>query len=46
MSAQVFRYGTEEKQRNTSRKNEEARPKRKQYSVVDVSAGESKFSSF
>ena len=46
MSPQVFRYATEEKQRNTSRKNEEARRKRKQCSVVDVSGGESKFSSF
>ena len=31
-----------EKQRNSSRRNEEAEPKRKQCPVVDVSGGESK----
>ena len=33
---------TGEEQRNSSRKNEEAEPKWKRYSVVDVSGGESK----
>ena len=35
-------YATGEEWRNSSRKNEEAEPKRKQCQVVDVSAGESK----
>ena len=35
-------YATEEEWRNSSRWNEEAEPKRKQSSVVDVSGGESK----
>ena len=35
-------YTTGEKQRNSSRRNEEAGPKRKQRPVVDVSGGESK----
>ena len=35
-------YTTGEERRNSSRKNEEAEPKWKQYSVVDVSGGESK----
>ena len=35
-------YVTEEEQRNSSRRNEEAEPKQKQYQVVDVSGGESK----
>ena len=35
-------YATGDKQRNSSRSNEEAEPKRKQCQVVDVSAGESK----
>ena len=35
-------YATGEKQRNSSRKNEEAEPKLKQHPVVGVSGGESK----
>ena len=35
-------YATGEEWRNSSRRNEEVRPKRKQSSVVDVSGGESK----
>ena len=35
-------YATEEKQRNSSRKDEGAEPKQKQHPVVDVSGGESK----
>ena len=35
-------YATGEDQRNSSRKNEEARPRRKQCPVMDVSGGESK----
>ena len=35
-------YATGEEWRNSSRKNEEAGPKRKRCSVVDVSAGDSK----
>ena len=35
-------YATGEEQRNSSRKNEEARPRRKQCPVMDVSGGESK----
>ena len=35
-------YATGEEQRNSSGRNEEAEPKRKQHPVVDVSAGESK----
>ena len=35
-------YATGEEQRNSSRRNEEAEPKRKQCPVVDVSGGESK----
>ena len=35
-------YSTGEEQRNSSRKNEEAGPKWKWCSVVDVSGGESK----
>ena len=35
-------YATVEEQRNSSRKNEEARPKQKWHSVVDVFGGESK----
>ena len=38
----VAQYATGEDQRNSSRKNEEAGPKRKQRPVVDVSGGESK----
>ena len=34
-------YATGEEWRNSSRRNEEVRPKRKQSSVVDVSGGES-----
>ena len=34
--------GAWEKQKNSSRRNEEAEPKRKQHPVVDVSSGESK----
>ena len=34
-------YATGEKQRNSSRRNEEAEPKWKQRSAVDVSDGES-----
>ena len=33
-------YGTGEEQRNSSRKNKEAEPKRKRCSAVDVSDGE------
>ena len=36
-------YATGKQQRNRSRRNEEAEPKRKQHSTVDVSGGESKF---
>ena len=36
------RYATREKQRNNSRRNEEAEPKWKQHPVVDISGGESK----
>ena len=35
-------YAPGEEQRNKSRRNEEAEPKWKQYSNVDVSGGESK----
>ena len=35
-------YTTGEEQRNSSRRNEEAEPKWKQFPVVDVSGGESK----
>ena len=35
-------YATREQQRNSSRKNEETKPKQKQCPVVDVSGGESK----
>ena len=35
-------HATGEDQRNSSRKNEEAWPKRKQHPVMDVSGGESK----
>ena len=35
-------YATREEQRNSSRKNEETKPKQKQCPVVDVSGGESK----
>ena len=35
-------YATAEEWRNSSRKNEEAEPKWKGHSVVDVSGGESK----
>ena len=35
-------YATEEEQRNSSSRNEEADPKWKHYPVVDVSGGESK----
>ena len=35
-------YATGEDQRNSSRRNEEAEPKWKQFPVVDVSGGESK----
>ena len=35
-------YATVEEQRNSSRRNEEAEPKQKQCSGVDVSGGESK----
>ena len=38
----VVQYATREEQRNSSRRNEEAEPKRKQCPVVDVSGGESK----
>ena len=38
----VAQYTTGEDQRNSSRKKEEAGPKRKQSPVVDVSGGESK----
>ena len=37
-----IQYALEEEQRNSSRKNEEAEPKQKWCSVVDVSGGESK----
>ena len=33
-------YATEEEWRNSSRKNEEAKPKQKQCSAVDISGGE------
>ena len=36
------RYATRQKQRNNSRRNEEAEPKWKQHPVVDISGGESK----
>ena len=36
------KYVIREEQRNSSRKNEEAGPKQKQRSVVNVSGGESK----
>ena len=35
-------YAAREEWKNSSRKNEEAEPKQKQCSVVDVSGGESK----
>ena len=35
-------YATGKEQRNSSRRNEEAEPKQKQHSVVDVSGGGSK----
>ena len=35
-------YATEEEWRNSSRRNEEAEPKKKQHPVVDVSGGKSK----
>jgi len=35
-------YATEEELRNSSKRNEEAEPKKKQYPVVDVSCGRSK----
>ena len=35
-------YATGEEQRNTSRRNEDAEPKQKQYPVLDVSSGKSK----
>ena len=35
-------YATEEEQRTSCRRNEEAESKRKQYPVVDVSGDESK----
>ena len=35
-------YAIGEEWRNSSRRNEEAEPKQKQYQVVDVSGGESK----
>ena len=35
-------YATGEEPRNSSRRNEEAEPERKQRPVVDVSGGESK----
>ena len=38
-------YATGKQQRTSSRKNEEAEPKQKQCSVVDVSGGESKVQS-
>ena len=38
----IIQYATEEEWRNSSRKNEEAEPKWKGHSVVDVSGGESK----
>ena len=37
-----IQHATGEEWRNSSRRNEEVRPKRKQSSVVDVSGGESK----
>ena len=36
------KYATGEEQRNSSRKNEEAEPKQKGHTVVDVSGGECK----
>ena len=36
-------YGTGEKQRNSSRRNEEVEPKQKQHTVVDVSVVKVKF---
>ena len=36
------KYATGEEQRNSSRKNEEAEPKQKQYPVIYVSGAESK----
>ena len=38
----VVQYTTGKEQRNTSRRNEKAKPKWKQHTVVDVSGGESK----
>ena len=38
----IIQCATEEEWRNSSRKNEEAEPKWKGHSVVDVSGGESK----
>ena len=38
----VVQYATREEQRNSSRRNEEAEPKQKQHSVVNVSGSESK----
>ena len=35
-------YATREEQRNSSRRNEEAEPKQKQHTAVNVSGGESK----
>ena len=45
MNSQFSRcqYATGEEQRNSSRRNEEAESKLKQYPVVDVSGGENKF---
>ena len=37
-----YTAGKKKKQRNTSRRNDKDKPKRKQYRVVDVSGGESK----
>ena len=37
-----IQYATGEEWRNSSRRNEDAEPKQKQYQVVDVSGGESK----
>ena len=42
LRSEDVQYTTGEEQRNSSRKNEEAEPKWKRYSVVDVSGGESK----
>ena len=37
-----IQYATGGEQRNTSRKNEEAEPKQKEHTLVNVSGGESK----